>query len=62
VKPYQQLQAMQESLQDREPTAEEKRRALALLQKIFDTKQVPAEEQAHKLRRLAIDTEETEIL
>ena len=62
VEPYQQLQAMNESLQDREPTAEEKHRALSLLQKIFDTKQVPAEEQAHKLRRLAIDTEETEVL
>ncbi len=62
VRPYQQLQALQEELQEREPTTEEKRRALALLQKIFDTKQVPAEEQMHKLRRLAIDTEETEIL
>ena len=55
--PYRQLQAMQEELQDRQPTEEEKRRALALLQKIFDTKQVPVEEQQHKLRRLAIDTE-----
>lgn len=62
AEPYRQLQAMNESLQGREPTVEEKRRALSLLQKIFDTKQVPAEEQAHKLRRLAIDTEETELL
>ncbi len=59
AEPYRQLQAMQEALQDREPTAEEKSRALALLQKIFDTKQVPEEEQKHKLRRLAIDTEES---
>ncbi len=58
AEPYRQLQAMQEQLQDREPTEEEKHRALALLQKIFDTKQVPVEEQKHKLRRLAIDTEE----
>lgn len=55
--PYRQLQAMQEEFQDRELTEEEKRRALVLLQTIFDTKQVPVEEQQHKLRRLAIDTE-----
>ncbi len=61
AQPYQQLQALQEATQEREATTEEKAKALALLRQIFATKQVPAEEQAHKLRRLAIDTEETDL-
>ncbi len=59
VRPYERLQAMQEAAQGRDATTEEKAEALALLMKIFATKQVPAEEQQHKLRRLAIDTEES---
>lgn len=58
VKPYQKLQAMQLAAEGREETREEKQQALALLKQIFETKQVPAQEQAHKLHRLAIDTEE----
>ncbi len=61
VRPYEQLKAMQEAAEGREITTEEKLRALSLLKRIFATKQVPQEEQAHKLRRLAIDTQEMEL-
>ena len=61
VKPYERLRAMQQASEGREATTEEKLEALTLLKQIFATKQVPPEERAHKLRRLAIDTEETEL-
>ncbi len=62
VKPYERLRAMQQAAEGREATTEEKLEALALLKKIFATKQVPMEEQVHKMHRLAVDTEETELL
>lgn len=61
VKPYDRLRTMQQASDGREATTEEKLEALTLLKQIFATKQVPPEEQAHKLCRLAIDTEETEL-
>lgn len=61
VRPYERLQAMQQALDGREATTEEKLEALGLLKKIFATKQVPMEEQQHKLRRLALDTEEMDL-
>ncbi len=61
VKPYERLQAMQQAAEGREATTDEKLEALALLKKIFATKQVPLQEQQHKLRRLALDTEEMDL-
>lgn len=61
IKPYERLQAMQQAAEGRDATSEEKQEALTLLKRIFATKRVPEEEQKHKLHRLAIDTEETDM-